>query len=66
MLISSSSLELADCLVSRRVRAEILEIEEADLAVLLRNETYLAVLYHDNSKVLLVKPTSIPYCNNDK
>ena len=44
-------LPVCESLVSRRIRAEIAEIEESDLRIMTRNETYLAVLYHDNSKV---------------
>jgi hypothetical protein len=34
-----------------RTRVEIVEIEDSELNVLMKNETYVAVLYHDNSKV---------------
>ena len=50
-LVFFGLLKSYDCANSKRTRIEIPEIEELELKKVVANENYVAVLYHDHSKV---------------
>ena len=51
LLLCSLQMDLTESVVAKRKKMTIVEAEESELASIVTNEDFVAVLYHDTSKV---------------